>query len=310
MLEHAFDALLAVAVLWVAWRALGAGDLFRSVVLFIAFGLLMALVWARLAAPDVALAEAAIGAGLAGALLLDAVGEMDADRRASRGLERTPLGWQLTSLLSLGILVALLGYAAVSVVGAGGGLAAAAAERAPETGASHPVTSVLLNFRAYDTLLEIIVLLLAATGVLAIRHGVPVPAGRASIAADPLLPWSARVVAPVMVLTALHLLYLGSRAPGGAFQAGALLGGAGVLVYLAGVAPAASRRVAVSPAPLVVAAACFIIVAAIPLARGGEVLRLRGDAAAPTILALELVVALTTGWTLAVLFAAARPSEQ
>jgi energy-converting hydrogenase B subunit D len=42
-------------------------------VLFIAFGLLMALAWVRLGAPDVALAEAAIGAGLTGALLMAAL---------------------------------------------------------------------------------------------------------------------------------------------------------------------------------------------------------------------------------------------
>ena len=42
--------------------------------LFIVFGLLMSLAWARLAAPDIGLAEAAIGAGLTGALLLDAYG--------------------------------------------------------------------------------------------------------------------------------------------------------------------------------------------------------------------------------------------
>jgi uncharacterized MnhB-related membrane protein len=40
------------------------------VILFVVFGLLLALVWARLGAVDVALAEAAIGAGLSGALLL------------------------------------------------------------------------------------------------------------------------------------------------------------------------------------------------------------------------------------------------
>jgi uncharacterized MnhB-related membrane protein len=38
------------------------------------FGLLMALTWVRLDAPDIALAEAAIGAGLTGALLLDTIG--------------------------------------------------------------------------------------------------------------------------------------------------------------------------------------------------------------------------------------------
>lgn len=78
-----FDLLLALALLWSALRAMSTPDLFRAVVLFIVFGLLMALAWARLDAPDIALAEAAIGAGLAGALMLDTVGHLRA--RESRG---------------------------------------------------------------------------------------------------------------------------------------------------------------------------------------------------------------------------------
>ena len=77
----AFDLLLIAALLWSAARALTTADVFRAVVLFIVFGLLMALAWARLGAPDIALAEAAIGAGLTGALLLDAVGHLRAKRR-------------------------------------------------------------------------------------------------------------------------------------------------------------------------------------------------------------------------------------
>lgn len=71
-----FDLLLASALLWSAWRALTAPGLDRAVVMFIVFGLLMALAWARLQAPDIGLAEAAIGAGLTGALLLDAYGTL------------------------------------------------------------------------------------------------------------------------------------------------------------------------------------------------------------------------------------------
>lgn len=66
------DVLLVLALLATAAAALGSRDLFRAVVLFIAFGMLMTLGWVRLQAPDVALAEAAIGAGLTGVLLLDA----------------------------------------------------------------------------------------------------------------------------------------------------------------------------------------------------------------------------------------------
>jgi uncharacterized MnhB-related membrane protein len=77
----AFDIMLSAALLWSAARAVTVQDLFRAVVLFIVFGLLMALAWARLGAPDIALAEAAIGAGLAGALLLDSVGHLRASEK-------------------------------------------------------------------------------------------------------------------------------------------------------------------------------------------------------------------------------------
>ncbi|MFO8140471.1 MAG: DUF4040 domain-containing protein [Marinobacter sp.] len=72
MIEWALDGLLVLALLVTAVATLASRDLFRAVVMFIAFGLLMALVWVRLQAPDIALAEAAIGAGLTGVLLLDA----------------------------------------------------------------------------------------------------------------------------------------------------------------------------------------------------------------------------------------------
>lgn len=77
LLQWAFDAVLGFALLWLAWRALASPNLFKAIVLFIAFGLLMALAWVRLDAPDVALAEAAIGAGLTGALLLTALARLD-----------------------------------------------------------------------------------------------------------------------------------------------------------------------------------------------------------------------------------------
>ena len=73
MLDGLLDYALATALVWLAWKALTTTELFRAVVVFIAFGLLMALAWARLEAYDIALAEAAIGAGLTGALLLDAL---------------------------------------------------------------------------------------------------------------------------------------------------------------------------------------------------------------------------------------------
>ena len=75
-LVWSFDASIGLGLLWLAWRALACPDLFKAIVLFVAFGLFMALAWVRLAAPDIALAEAAIGAGLTGALLMAALARL------------------------------------------------------------------------------------------------------------------------------------------------------------------------------------------------------------------------------------------
>jgi energy-converting hydrogenase B subunit D len=69
-LDLVVDGLLALTTLLVAGLALFHRRVFACVVLFIVYGMLLALIWLRLSAPDVALAEAAIGAGITGALLI------------------------------------------------------------------------------------------------------------------------------------------------------------------------------------------------------------------------------------------------
>ena len=83
-----FDVLLVLTLLWLAWRLLSTEDIFKAVVLFISFGLLMALAWVRMRAPDVALAEAALGAGLTGPLFLSALRRMERMRQDERRLDR------------------------------------------------------------------------------------------------------------------------------------------------------------------------------------------------------------------------------
>ncbi len=70
--EWLIDLLLSGLIIWLGYGALMSRSLFRAIVLFVAFGLSMALAWTRLDAPDVALAEIAVGAGVTGALLLAA----------------------------------------------------------------------------------------------------------------------------------------------------------------------------------------------------------------------------------------------
>lgn len=79
------DIILLLVLLGCAWLALTMTDMLHGVIIFIAFGLLVALAWVRLQAPDVAMAEAAVGSGLTGALMLSSLMAMR-KRAQSEGL--------------------------------------------------------------------------------------------------------------------------------------------------------------------------------------------------------------------------------
>lgn len=67
------DIVLAIALLWLVFRIITLNDLFDVTVYFIVFGMILGIIWARLGAYDLALAEIALGSGITGALLLDTI---------------------------------------------------------------------------------------------------------------------------------------------------------------------------------------------------------------------------------------------
>lgn len=155
------------------------------------------------------------------------------------------------------------------------------------SGVEHPVTAVLLNYRSYDTLLEIAVVLLALLGILAVSGGDR--STHRSIAAlpQPLLQSMARIVVPLMVLMTGYLLWAGAHQPGGAFQAGAVLAAAGIMLYLAGLLPAwvaPGYRLRIG---LVAGFLIFLVIAALPLFLGGALLQYPQAWAGSMILAIE-----------------------
>lgn len=132
-------------------------------------------------------------------------------------------------LFSLGLIGALLELPPAPI-----DLRPAVAGNLAASGVAHPVTAVLLNFRGYDTLLEVAVLLLALFALLALgleRQPCPLRSFELPLA---LL---ARVAAAPMVVVAVYLLWAGAFRPGGAFQAGAVLAAAAVLLHLTGLLP-------------------------------------------------------------------------
>jgi multisubunit Na+/H+ antiporter MnhB subunit len=111
------------------------------------------------------------------------------------------------------------------------------AQKLSYSGVDHPVTAVLLNYRAYDTLLEIAVLLLAVLGVWTVFYAHREASDSVLVNLSPLSPLLTPMLSlsvPVLVLAAAYLLWAGAYTSGGAFQAGAVLSGAGVLLRLSG----------------------------------------------------------------------------
>jgi multisubunit Na+/H+ antiporter MnhB subunit len=136
----------------------------------------------------------------------------------------------LTAALAL-ILYAGLAWAIWLMPEPHGAMAQLVRSALPESGVQNPVTAVLLNFRGYDTLLEVAVLLLGSFSAYAIngRCGdrTPIPP-----ADEPFVLAFFRLMAPVAIVVAGYILWVGKHAPGGAFQAGSILAAVGILAVL------------------------------------------------------------------------------
>lgn len=310
LLTGLFDVLLLATLVWLAWRLLASADLFKAVVLFIAFGLLLALAWARLGAPDVALAEAAIGAGITGALLLVALGRLGPEerfpRRAGPRIGRY-LRAPLLLTLALPVAAALLLGALASLSRQAEGLEPLVRRHLAQSEVAHPVTAVLLNFRGYDTLLEIAVLVLAVLGIWCLGEARAVSVAEPP---SPVLLGLTRLLLPLLVLAGGYLLWLGGHAPGGAFQAGALLA-AGLVLWLFGGGGLAGRWSGL-PLRLLLALGLLVFLAAAagPLLGGAGLLAYPPGWAKPLILLVETLLTGSIAAVLALAVVGGRPAAE
>src|SRR6516162_10006045 len=242
----AFDIGLALLVVGVATWTIVAHNTFAAVVGFVAYGLLLALVWVRLAAPDVALTEAALGSGLTGGLLIGACSRLR--RSQSPAAEEAPGVVLKAAAAVLSILVSA-GLAAIVLLlpDPAPTLAPQAAASIAATGLGNPVTAVLMAYRAIDTLLEIVVLLLALVGIWSLapdRDWGGRPDRRVSTNPVSVLTFVAQLLVPVGILVGIHIFWVGSVAPGGEFQGATTLAAMWILAMMTGLvdAPAVSWR--------------------------------------------------------------------
>ena len=135
-----------------------------------------------------------------------------------------------------------------------------------ETGAVNVVTSVVVSYRGFDTLGEVTVLFIAATGLAAVLR-----IGRTKAAAiEPasfVLRTGCRVLFPLILVFGSYIFIHGHLTPGGGFQGGAIVASAFVLIYLG----CRKRRISqkISTALESLGGVIFVVVGLIGLAVGG-----------------------------------------
>jgi multisubunit Na+/H+ antiporter MnhB subunit len=296
--------LIALLLALAAWAIL-ARDGFAATVGFVSFGLLLALAWVRIAAPDVALTEAAVGSGLTGGLLLAATTRL---RGAAATAERE---WPGTALLA----AAAVASATVALALAGviltlpepaPTLAPPAAAGLPAVGLGNAVTGVLMAYRAIDTLLEKVVLVLALLGVWSLapdRFWGGAPWQRMADPRSGPLRLLGQVLPPLGIVIGVHLLWVGAEAPGGAFQGGTILAAMWVLAMFAALVRPPTVGRAWLRWLVVAGPALFLLVALAGLATGVGFLGYPPSIAKPLIIAIEVALTLSIAGIMAMLVA-------
>ena len=297
----ALDAALCALLLAVAAGAVAGRGTFRALVLFIVLGVFVAIGWTRLGAIDVALAEVAIGAGLTGVLLMTAHGRL---RRAGGPAATAGAGSRTAGALAGTGVAAALAWAWFALPPPPDGPGPALAEALPRAGVGNPVTAVLLNFRAWDTLLESVVLLVALLGVrgLARDRDWQAPAGLAQHARPGgVLATFGRMLPPVGLVVGIWLVWAGADGHGGAFQGGTVLAAVALVALLAGLAEPPRPGDPGWRAALVAGPGVFVLAGLAGAALAGGFLVLPPGVAKPAILAIEAALALSIAVTLALL---------
>jgi multicomponent Na+:H+ antiporter subunit B len=172
----ALEAALVVFVISTAVATALLRDIVASIVVFAAFSLGISVIWVLLQAPDVALTEAAVGAGVMSVLLLITVA-----KTARTSDEKALVSLNPRAVVAVGLLLLVLVSTVPALPDLGDGGAPALqethdGERTPygyyvneaydETGVENSVTAVLVYYRGFDTFGEATVVFSAVVGVL------------------------------------------------------------------------------------------------------------------------------------------------
>jgi multicomponent Na+:H+ antiporter subunit B len=234
-----FGVFLLTLLLITAFAIVRAQNLFVAVMLSGIFSLLMALNFFLLDAADVALTEAAVGAGISTVLFLGALA-LTSDRETSQSSNR------LVGLIVSFVTIVAVIYGTFDQPRFADPNAPVQVHVSPwylettrtDIDIPNAVTAVLASFRGYDTLGEVLVVYTAGLGVLFLLGQYSGRREEEVVDDDPglrhyLIPrMVGRMLIPFILLFGLYVQFHGDFGPGGGFQAGAIIAAAIILFAL------------------------------------------------------------------------------
>ena len=306
-----FPTAAALLILGLGASAVLTRDLVPAVFRFMAYGLMLILAWVLLHGVDVALIEGAIGGGFTSLLLLRAAAHL---RTQGAVVEPVRAGVKLIAAVGAAGVTLAIAITVLTLPDPPASLASEVAPRLAATGVGNPITAVLMAFRAIDTLLEAIVVLLALIGVWSLTPdrvwgGRPGPRYNA----DPhgVLAFIARVLPPIGIIVGIYIFWVGADHPGGKFQGATIVAAMWLVALLAGLvdAPPIGRRLL--RLGLVLGPVVFLAIGALGAFIGGAFLAYPEAWSKPLILVIEFALMPSLALTLALVMAgpAERPAD-
>jgi multisubunit Na+/H+ antiporter MnhB subunit len=303
-----FNVVLVALLLVVATWIIASRAAFSAVVAFVAYGLLLAIVWIELSAIDIALTEAAIGGGMTGMLLLGAASRL-------RDTEATSVSTGVSLRLATAALCALIAAGLAAIVlfppRTVFTLAPEAMAHLWESGLGNPVAGVLFVYRAFDTLLEKVVLVLALVGVWSLapdRFWGGIPGLHVYQQPNSILALLSQLLPPLGIVVGIYMFWTGANNPGGAFQGGTILAAMWILIMIAGLQKVPSTNRRALRLMVVVGPVIFLVIGLVGFALAGGFLAYPAGYAKPLIIVAEAALTLSIGVTLGLL--AAGPPER
>ncbi len=241
-----FDFIILALALICAVASISLKDLLSAAIVFGAYSFVMCLLWTEMGAVDVAFTEAAVGAGVSTVFFLAAV------LHTSRQVKPRRHGRFFYKFIGAAAALAIGGVllAASADFPTWGDPASPASihvsphyiiNTIPDTAVPNVVTSVLADYRGFDTMFETSVIFVAGLAVLAIlgrfgrrtRDEAPAEFAAVPVAGQsPIIQAACRIMVPFMQLFALYVLAHGHHSPGGGFQGGVILAASFILIAI------------------------------------------------------------------------------